>query len=161
MRLPRCTFLRRQPNLSGCRARPPTSVSSMSLFVLAVILAVCVAGSLFTVVHAKDCITRGPNSMIAWKYEDGSFQCDNCIGAHAVGVSSGTVRRRWTEYDKDRNILNSFVEEHREGKKLVLHDESRGMSILLRSDLSGIRTEGEQTFRQLYSGAFISVVDCT
>lgn len=133
----------------------------MPLFVLAVMLAICMAGSPFAVAHAKDCVTLGPNSMIVWKYDGGSFQCDGCIGANAVGVNSGTARRRWTEYDKDRNILNSFVEEHREGNKLVLHDESRGMSILLRSDLSGIRSEGEQNFRQLYSGAFISVVDCT
>ncbi|GET88392.1 hypothetical protein, conserved [Leishmania tarentolae] len=161
MHLHRCTFRRRQPSFVGCRAHPRSTVYSMLLLALAVMLATCMTGWPFTVVHAKDCVTLDPNSMVAWSYGGGSFECDNCIGADAVGIRRGTVRRHWKEYDKNRKVLHSFVEEHRESKGLVLHGENRDVSILLRSDLSGIRTDGEQSFRQLYSGSFISVVDCT
>ncbi|KAK7194923.1 hypothetical protein NESM_000414500 [Novymonas esmeraldas] len=123
--------------------------------------ALCLAAVPLSVAHAKDCATRASTSMIAWRHDQGSFQCDNCVGAQASRVVSGAVPRQWTEYNKERRVLNVFVEEHRDGAQLVLRDDARGVSILLRNDLCGVRTEAEQNFRQLYGGTFMSVVDCT
>ncbi|CAM38934.1 conserved hypothetical protein [Leishmania braziliensis MHOM/BR/75/M2904] len=162
MHLPgRASSLRRQPSFGGHPARPHSALSSFPLLLLIIMLGGGIVGPLFAVVHAKDCLTRGSNAMIAWKHEGGSFQCDNCLRADAASVNSNTIPRHWTEYDKDRHAMNFFVEEHRDGNNVLVRDEIRGISVLLRSDLSGIRTEGEQNFRQLYSGAFIPVVDCT
>jgi hypothetical protein len=122
----------------------------------------CFASVFFVIaVDAKDCVTKGPGTMMAWKHEQGSFQCVNCLGASADAVKSGAVRRQWREYDAERKLLNSFTEELREGVQLVLRDESRDISILLLSDRCGIRTGNEQNFRQLYRGTFMSIIDCT
>ncbi|KPA78317.1 hypothetical protein ABB37_06452 [Leptomonas pyrrhocoris] len=103
----------------------------------------------------------GTGTMVAWKHEQGSFQCVNCLGASAEAVKTGAVRRQWREYDRDRRLLNSFVEEMRDGAQVVLRDEGRDIAVLLRSDLCGIRTANEQNFRQLYGGSFMSIIDCT
>lgn len=128
---------------------------------VAVLLLCCLLCSCAYPVSAKDCATRAAGAMMAWKHEQGSFQCVNCLGAQAEAVQSGTVRRRWHEYDRERHLVNSFVEEMRDGTQIVLRDEGREISILLRTDLCGIRTAGEQNFRQLYGGTFMAVVDCT
>ncbi|KAG5506153.1 hypothetical protein GH5_05836 [Leishmania sp. Ghana 2012 LV757] len=161
MSLPRWTSLRHLLSFRNHCAHLPSALSSTPLLALVVLLTVCMVGSPFAEVHAKDCITRKPSSMIAWKFKDGKFLCDNCIGVNMETVRSGAVRRCWTEYNQDHHATNSFVEEHRDGTKVVIHDENRSLSILLSSEVSGIRNEGEQNFRQLYSGTFISVVDCT
>ncbi|KAL7711182.1 hypothetical protein N2W54_001908 [Lotmaria passim] len=111
--------------------------------------------------EAKDCVTKNPATMMAWKHGQGSFECVNCLGTTADAVNAGAVRRQWREYDRERKLLNLFVEEMREGLQVVLRDDSRDIAILLRSDLCGIRTGNEQNFRQLYGGGFMSVIDCT
>lgn len=131
------------------------------LALLAAALVLCLLAFADQPTQAKDCLTRSPGTMMAWRHEQGAFQCNNCMGAGADAVSSGATRRLWSEYDKSRQLLNTFVEELREGAQLVLRDEGRDISILLRSDLCGIRTGGEQNFRQLYGGTFMSIVDCT
>lgn len=135
--------------------------SARRLVVVAAVLLCCILSSAASVASAKDCVTREGGTMMAWKHDKGSFQCVNCLGAAADAVKSGAVRRQWHEYDHERKLVNAFVEEMREGMQLVLRDEGRDISILLRSDLSGIRTGGEQNFRQLYGGTFMMVVDCT
>lgn len=112
-------------------------------------------------VSAKDCATRDASAMLAWKHEQGSFQCVNCLGAGSGAVKAGAMRRQWKEFDRDRRLLNTFTEEMRDGTQLVLRDEERDMAILLRSDLCGVRTGAEQNFRQLYGGTFMTIVDCT
>ncbi|KAG5505784.1 hypothetical protein JKF63_05120 [Porcisia hertigi] len=153
--------LRRQPSFGGRFAHPFSTPSRIAVLMLIVMVVVCVSESSFSVAHAKDCITRGPEHMSVWKHKEGSFQCNNCIGAESAALHSRAARRRWTEYDKDRHAVNTFLEGHRDNAQVVLEDDKRGVSILLRHDLSGIRNEGEQSFRQLYQGTFISVVDCT
>ncbi|KAG5479471.1 hypothetical protein LSCM1_04735 [Leishmania martiniquensis] len=160
MSLPRWISLRQQPSLPRRRARLPAALPSILPLAVAVLLALCIAASPFAEVHAKDCITRASSSMIAWKFNEGTFMCDNCIGVDMLTSKNVAFHRRWTEYDSHHHAVNSFVEEHRDDNQIVLHDESRGISILLRHQVSGIRTEGEKDFNQLHSGGFISVVDC-
>ncbi|KPI83781.1 hypothetical protein ABL78_7181 [Leptomonas seymouri] len=146
---------------ASLRSRRSGSARTAGFRVVVLVALLCLLLQYAAPAMAKDCVVKGPGNMIAWKHDQGSFQCINCFSASGDALKKGTGRRQWNEYDRDRRLLNSFTEGSREGAQLVLHDEARDVFLLLRPDLCGIRTGKEQNFRQLYGGTFMSVIDCT
>lgn len=102
---------------------------------------------LVCLISSKACRVTKSNS--AWKHAGGSFR----------RKSSGSLE--WIEYDGEGKAQSEFVEETREGDQLVITSHQRGISILLRHDLAGIRNRGEHQFQQLYQGHWMRVADCT
>ena len=116
-------------------------VCSTVAILLVVLLAMCA-----TAVDGRTCRTLKAKN--AWKHQGGTFR---------------KVPRTltWTEYDNKGIALSEFTEEMREGEQVVITSEARGISLLLRGDLAGIRNRGEQNFQQLYQGHWMKMVDCT
>lgn len=113
-----------------------------------VVVAAILAIVLCTVtVDANLCKVGKSNS--AWKHNGGIFR------------RKGPKSIEWVEYDNDGKAGSDFVEETREGDQLVIGNQERGISILLRHDLAGIRNRGEHQFQQLYQGGWMKVADCT
>lgn len=101
----------------------------------------------------SDCTVSGKlcrtlKARTAWKHAGGTFR-------KVLRTTS------WIEYDNKGNAGSEFLEELKEGEQLVITNEARGISILLRSDLAGIRQRGEHNFQQLYGGGWMKMVDCT
>ncbi|CUG90241.1 membrane-associated protein, putative [Bodo saltans] len=121
-------------------------LTCMSALLLVAALLLAVLGTP-TSVDANLCKVGKSNS--AWKHGGGIFR------------RKGPKSIEWTEYDNDGKAGSDFVEETREGDQLVITNQVRGISILLRHDLAGIRNRGEQQFQQLYQGGWMKVADCT
>jgi hypothetical protein len=96
--------------------------------------------------HARNCRTLKAKN--AWKHQGGTFR-----------KLPRTLT--WVEYDGKGIATSEFTEELREGDQVVITSQSRGISLLLRGDLAGIRNRGEQNFQQLYQGHWMKMVDCT
>jgi hypothetical protein len=122
------------------------AVSFTSTLLLAAVLLLLVLGT-STRVEANLCKVGKSNA--AWKHNGGIFR------------RKGLKSIEWTEYDNDGKPGSDFVEETREGDQIVITNHARGISILLRHDLAGIRNRGEQQFQQLYQGGWLKVADCT
>ena len=125
-------------------ARSPRLIAVVVATVAAVLVVLAAAA------EAKLC-RESPSSSV-WKHEKGSFK--------RVGP------KQWKEFN-DKNVPNAetFTEVLREGSSIVIGDAKRGVEILLKEDIAGIKQRGDGqaagNFQQLYKGSFLRVVDCT
>lgn len=122
-------------------------------FLCVLLLLGLVAVTAVPVVTAKNCEAR--NTLSVWKHGGGMFRRMPSPGARGTFV--------WKEFDNSWNVLATFQESMRDvaQQQVVLVDKERGVSILLRTDVCGIRQTDEQQFQKLYGGTWMRVVDCT
>ena len=113
------------------------------MLICALVLLAC---SFFLTADARTCRTLKAKN--AWKHQGGTFR----------KVPRTLI---WMEYDNKGIATSEFHEEMREGDQVVITSEARGISLLLRGDLAGIRNRGEHNFQQLYQGHWMKMVDCT
>mmetsp|Transcript_80259 Transcript_80259/g.93722 ORF Transcript_80259/g.93722 Transcript_80259/m.93722 type:complete len:123 (+) Transcript_80259:73-441(+) len=114
---------------------------------LLVLVAMMVAVMCVGWVDGRTCKVGKSHS--AWKHGGGTFR----------KTAPGSLE--WIEYDGNGVAGSSFMEELKEGDQIVITNAERGISILLRNDLAGIRNKGEHNFQQLYQGGWMRVADCT
>ncbi|CCW70350.1 unnamed protein product [Phytomonas sp. Hart1] len=110
---------------------------------LILILLVMISGSS---ILANRCVAK--DTMTVWKHDKGLFRKPKHSNI-------------WLEYNSNYELVATFKEISRSPEGIIMHDDERGLSILLRSDVSGIKTEEEANFQQLYHGSFTKVADCS
>lgn len=119
---------------------------------LVALLVLLMAVALATTASAKNCEAK--NTLSAWKHGGGMFR--RMPNPEVKGTFV------WKEFDNNWNVQATFHETSKEWQQqqVILEDKSRGVSILLRADVCGIKQSGDQQFQKLYSGGWVRVIDC-
>eukprot|EP00759_Apiculatamorpha_spiralis_P015398 PhF_6_TR22051/c0_g1_i1/m.31297 len=100
----------------------------------------------FALTEAKKCsVSSDPR---VWAHDKGQFR-------HVRGTN------KWVEMNDKNEVVSTFLEEQRAGSQIVIGSTEREISILLQSDLAGIRNKGQHNFQQLYGGSWLKIADCT